>query len=62
MEREGRHQSRIDTCAAVKGWDVPHIYGHAKEQIDELQAQRLNEHQPGRNLAAQFPDENSTEV
>ncbi len=49
LEREVRHQSRIDTYAAVKDWDVPRIYGRTKEQIDELQAQRLNEHQPSRN-------------
>ena len=41
------HRSEIDPYAGLRGWDVPQMYGRTKEQIDEIQAQRLNEQQLG---------------
>ncbi|MCH8298193.1 MAG: DinB family protein [Chloroflexi bacterium] len=37
LEHEVHHRSQIDTYAGLEGWDVPHIYGRSREQIDELQ-------------------------
>ncbi len=33
LEHEIHHRSKIDTYAGLNGWDVPHIYGRAAEQI-----------------------------
>ena len=37
LEHEVHHRSQIDTYAGLEGWDVTHIYGRSREQIDELQ-------------------------
>jgi uncharacterized damage-inducible protein DinB len=44
MEHDIHHRSQLDTYAGLNGWDVPHIYGRAAEQIGALQESERAKH------------------
>ena len=44
LEHEIHHRSQIDTYAGLNGWDVPHIFYRAAEDIGALQATERAKH------------------
>ncbi len=45
LEHEVHHRSQVDTYSGLEGWDVPHIYGRSREEV-ELQQDRQRELHP----------------
>jgi uncharacterized damage-inducible protein DinB len=47
MEHEVHHRSQIDTYSGLEQWDVPHIFGRSREDVELLQDQQKRLHRNG---------------